>query len=264
MSTVRKTSFELSGAGGGPLRGDVRTAGSGAGRPPVVLIHGSQGFKDWGFFPHLAERLARAGMTAISVNLSTSGVGPDGETYLEPEREGQGNRWNDLADVAAVCGALRDGMLREGLVPADRYGFFGHGRGGATAVLHAAGDVAVRALVTWAAAVRPLQGDADTVGSWRARRQLDDQAASSETPDVAGAAARVGAPWLILHGDADETVSVHEADELWRAANRHTAQIFLVPAGTHAFGCTHPWAGQTAELASAVDRTVRWFSQYLF
>ena len=42
--------------------------------------HGFKGFKDWGFFPHLADRLARAGLVAVSFNFSGSGVGPDGET----------------------------------------------------------------------------------------------------------------------------------------------------------------------------------------
>jgi len=81
MATVNTTQFELVGADGGPLRGDVRTQEKGADRPAVVICHGFKGFKDWGFFPHLAARIARAGMTAVSFNFSGSGVGPDGEKH---------------------------------------------------------------------------------------------------------------------------------------------------------------------------------------
>ena len=56
MSTMRKTRFQLNGSDGGPLRGEVRTGGRGEERPAVLICHGFKGFKDWGFFPKLAER----------------------------------------------------------------------------------------------------------------------------------------------------------------------------------------------------------------
>ena len=81
MATPSKTSFRLTGADGGPLRGDIRTAGGA--RPAVVICHCFKGFKDWGFFPPLADRLARAGFTAVSFNFSGAGVGEDGESFSE-------------------------------------------------------------------------------------------------------------------------------------------------------------------------------------
>ena len=73
MSTMKLKRFELLSADGGPLRGEVRTAGGGEGRPAVVICHGFKGFKDWGFFPKLAEwgRMARP-----SRSLKGSGTAP--------------------------------------------------------------------------------------------------------------------------------------------------------------------------------------------
>ena len=51
MSTASVTRVELTGADGGPLRGEVRTVQDGAGRPPVVICHGFKGSKDWVFPP---------------------------------------------------------------------------------------------------------------------------------------------------------------------------------------------------------------------
>ncbi|MGH7538277.1 MAG: alpha/beta hydrolase family protein, partial [Gemmatimonadales bacterium] len=76
MATATTTRFRLTGADGGPLRGDVRAAGGD--RPAVVICHGFKGFKDWGYFPKAAERLARSGFAAVSFNFSGAGVGEDG------------------------------------------------------------------------------------------------------------------------------------------------------------------------------------------
>lgn len=102
----------------------------------MVICHGFKGFKDWGFFPHLAERLARAGFTAVSFNFSGSGVGEDGETFVA----------RALRDLDIVLGALNRGDL--GPKPTVD-GLYGHGLGGAVAVLRATRDPAMWALVTW-------------------------------------------------------------------------------------------------------------------
>ena len=133
MATVKKTAFELEGADGGPLRGDVRTAASGARRPAVVICHGFKGFKDWGMFPPLAERLARAGLTAISFNFSGSGVGPDGDSFSEPTRFKHDTYTRQLTDLATVIEATDHARLASGLSQPSRIGLFGHSRGGGVA-----------------------------------------------------------------------------------------------------------------------------------
>jgi hypothetical protein len=55
-----------------------------AGRTPVgvvLLCHGFKGYKDYGFFPHLASSLARDGFIAHRFNFSHSGVTPIYETF---------------------------------------------------------------------------------------------------------------------------------------------------------------------------------------
>jgi dienelactone hydrolase len=281
MSTVKTTRFELTGADGGPLRGEVRTVGSGEARPAVIICHGFKGFKDWGFFPKLAERLARAGLTAITFNFSGSGIGPDGESFSEPQRFSHSTFSNDLIDLETVAGALARNRLCDGLDETDRYGLFGHSRGGGTAVLYAAGNTNVPALVTWSAIAKTNRWDAETVTRWRADGKLDivntrtgevlpmftdildDIELSGQALDVTSAAARVGGRWLILHGAADEAVSIDEARILYDASNKETTEIHVIPGGTHTFGAQHPWSGYTAELESVVTRTIAWFSRYL-
>lgn len=281
MATPIRSPFELRGADGGPLRGDVRAAGSGV-RPAVLICHGFKGFKDWGFFPHLAERLARAGMTAVSCNFTGSGVGPDGETFSEPERFGHATLGADLGDVATVVGALESGALAPGGAPPSALGFFGHSRGGGVAILHAAAHPSVRALVTWASIGTAHRWGPETVARWRRDGKLDviNQRTGDVLPlyldaldelerdaegrfDIGAAAARVACPWLLVHGEADESVPVGEAASLWERTERR-AKLLIISRGSHTFGAKHPWGGATPQLARALDETVGWFATHLF
>jgi dienelactone hydrolase len=281
MSTVKTTSFELKGADGGPLRGEVHTMGMGEARPAVIVCHGFKGFKDWGFFPKLAERVARAGMTTITFNFSGSGIGPDGETFSEPERFGHSTFSGDLGDLEAIAVALADGSLVPGLRAVDSYGLFGHSRGAGIATLHAGKNTSVHCLVTWSGIATVNRWDAETVGRWRAEGKLnivntrtgevlplytdalDDVERSGESLNISKAAENVRGRWLIVHGADDESVSLDEARVLFDAACKTTTEIDIVSGGTHTFGAQHPWAGYTTELDAAFDRTIAWLSQHL-
>src|ERR671920_1591231 len=150
MATSTLTKHSLTGTLG-PLLIDVRAAGRKVARPAVVVVHGFKGFKDWGMFPHLAERLALAGFSAVSFNLSGSGVDDAGEFTL-PDRFGHNTFSAELQDLNRVLDALVMGEL--GTAPPTSVGLVGHSRGGGVAVLQAARDRRVRALVTWAAISR--------------------------------------------------------------------------------------------------------------
>ena len=81
---IRRVPFELSLASRGPLRGDIR---EGRISSAIVVCHGFKGFKDWGFFPYLADCLAAGtGAMVISFNFSGSGIGPDLESFTEHSR----------------------------------------------------------------------------------------------------------------------------------------------------------------------------------
>jgi pimeloyl-ACP methyl ester carboxylesterase len=247
----------------------------------VVLCHGFKGFKDWGFFPHLADRLARAGFTAVSFNFSGSGVGPDGQSFSEPERFGHATLGGDLTDLATMIEALVAGNLAGAAAP-SALGLLGHSRGGAIALLHARQDPRVRALVTWSTVAAAHRWGPRTVALWRARGSLpianlrtgevlplypdlldELEADQAGRFDLGAAAPDVRCPWLQIHGAADRSVPLAEAKRLWERSGRRS-QLLVVPHGSHTFGARHPWAGATPELGRAMEETVGWFSETLY
>jgi len=275
MATPTLTRHVLDGALG-PIAVDVRAGGREAARPAVVVLHGFKGFKDWGMFPPLAERLARAGFSAVSLNVSGSGADDSG-TFAHPERFGRNTFSAELADLGRVTDALASGAL--GVPAPTSIGLLGHSRGGGVAVLHAADDARIRALVTWAAIASVDRWPDDIVAAWRARGRhdvvntrtgevlplyidvLDDIRDRGAALDIEAAAARVAAPWLIVHGTADEAVPVAEAERL--AAAQPRAELERVEGAGHTFGARHPWAGGTPELDQAITRSIAWFARHL-
>jgi len=277
MATPILTRHTLPGALG-PLLVDVRTSDRAAPRPAVLIVHGFKGFKDWGMFPPFAERVARAGFSAVSFNLSGSGVDGSGR-FAWPERFGHNTFTAELADVETVLGAVAAGRL--GMAPSTRFGLVGHSRGGGIGILAASRDPRIAALVTWAA-ISTVQRWPGQEAAWRKAGEipvvnartgevlplytdvLDDIERNAAALDVRAAAGRVTAPWLLLHGGGDTAVPPAEAEALARAASpgRHLRVMLLDGAG-HTFGAVHPFAGMTPDLAVAFDETLKWMGRWL-
>lgn len=254
---------------------DVRTGARGADkRPAVVICHGFKGFKDWGFLPKLAERLATAGLTAVSFNQSGSGV-RGGDVVDEPDRFARQRPSADLADVRTVV----DWVVGEG---APAVGLVGHSRGGALAILHTASDSRIRGLVTWAAITDFLSWGPD-VARWRREGRtdvtntrtgqvlpilldaLDDVEANRKgSLDVMAAAERVRVPWLIIHGTGDAGVPSAVAATLAQHSGSSRGELLLLDGADHTFGIRHPWAGSTTEFDQVLERTVGWLGAALY
>ena len=271
MATPTLTRHVLPGTLGDILV-DVRAGGRTSARPAVIVLHGFKGFKDWGMFPPFSERLARAGVTAVTPNLSGSGVDDEGQ-FSHPERFAHNTFSAELEDLARVVDVLAGGDL--GVVSPSRIGLVGHSRGGGITVLQTARDSRVRALATWAAISSVERWSAAEQASWRERGVkdilntrtgeqlplypdvLDDIARNSAgTLDILGAAGRVAVPWLIVHGAEDEAVPILEGKALSAASRSPKTEFLEITGAGHTFGAVHPWKGSTPQFERVADASL--------
>lgn len=265
-ATSRREPFELAGAASRPIRGEAILVSDPV--ASVVVLHGFKGFYRASFFPYLGESIAAAGMNAILFNFSGSGVGEDLENFTEPDAFAENTYGRELYDVSIVMQAARErGWIGE------RCGLFGHSRGGGVAILHASRDERVGALVTWAAISTVARwSDPAQLADWRRRGYVEVPNTRTGIPhrlgtrvldevekhgtgrlDIGAAASRVKCPWLIVHGDRDETVPLEEAERL--AAAAPAAELWRVPGAMHSFGGVHGMTEAPAELREVVHRT---------
>jgi uncharacterized protein len=278
MATPTLTKHTLPGALGEILI-DVRAGGRGSPRPAVVVVPGFKGFKDWGMFPPFAERLARAGLSAVSVNLSGSGVDDAGEFTLV-ERFGHNSYSAELDDALQVVDALARGAL--GVAAPSSIGLVGHSRGGGIGVLAAAEDRRISALATWAAISSVERWSPAEQRAWREAgvKEIVNARTGQRLPlypdilddierhaggrlDILGAAGRLTIPWLIVHGTEDESVSSMEAEALHAAAKGDSVRHLPIHGAGHTFGTVHPWQGETPAFRLVADETLGFLAAHL-
>ena len=102
--------FEIPGAEGETVRGNVHLPlddahGPDGPLPLVLALHGFKGYKDYGFFPYLTQRLADIGVVAVRFNFSHSGIDDDPSTFGRPDLFERDAWSKQLADVQAVVAA---------------------------------------------------------------------------------------------------------------------------------------------------------------
>jgi len=266
--------FDLEGAGGRTIRGEVRLVPHA--KASVVLVHGFKGFSHFAFIPYLADRLADAHISAVTFNFSGSGIGEDMETFTDADAFEENSYTRELHDLGIVLAhAGRSGWLGAHL------GLWGHSRGAGIAVLRAARDPHVHALATWAGISTVKRWPYDVAGTWRARGYLEVENARTgqifklKTAvldeaiehgdgmlDIGAAAELLLCPWLIVHGEADETVHLAEGELLAQRAGSN-AELLTITGGTHTFNVAHGMTSPSPQLTQATERTVRFFADRL-
>lgn len=275
---IRHERFVLENEDGDPIRGDVRRADGGPASAAIVICHGFKGFKDWGFFPYVAEQLsARTGYPAITFNFSGSGIGADLLNFTELDSFEANTFSKELADLQVVLDAAESGGL-PGLESCGRFGLLGHSRGGIGTIITGAEDERIGAIVTWNAVGYIDRWSESKKEEWRREGRLEilnartgqmmplgigtleDYERNRERLDLKRAAAALEIPYLIVHGTDDESVSISDGELLAEAAPAATTRFVPIEGGSHTFGAVHPFKGTTDELERAVEVSAGWFA----
>jgi pimeloyl-ACP methyl ester carboxylesterase len=270
-SVIKPEPFDIPCVDGLSIRGESYLAESPLGS--VIICHGFKGFAHWAFFPYLARTLAQDGLNAITFDFSGSGVGPDRESFTQAEAFAHNTFSRELEDLELVEDYGRRRKWIHG-----KFGLFGHSRGGGMAILYAAAHAEdVSSLVTWAAISYPNRWSPEDVIMWRKRGHteitnsrtgqvmrletdlLDDVELHGKTKvNIEAAAAKIKAPWLIVHGTADDTVPCSEAEHL-HSLSKGMSTLRLIEGGNHGFSATHPLNEVPPVLERVVLETAKFF-----
>ncbi|MFN2443443.1 MAG: alpha/beta hydrolase family protein [Thermoanaerobaculia bacterium] len=264
--------FQIQSAEDLPIRGVVDLPE--APRSVVVVVHGFKGFKDWGFFPWVGERLRGAVAAVVRFDMSRNGIGERPGELDRLDLFADGSYSTELADLGSVLSWVASHEILSGLP----LFLLGHSRGGGIAILAAAASPEVRGVITWSAIAKADRWDEATKQEWRrsghldipnsrtgqvmrlSTRALDDLEAAGSQLDILAAAGRLTVPVLHVHGVADETVHPTEAEHL--ASRGKNSSLVLIANGTHTFGAVHPFAGSSPELRFAMQASLAFIHAY--
>ena len=255
-------SWELKGAEGKTIFGNTHVPQS---KPigTIVICHGFKGYKDYGFFPKLAETASSNGLLAHRFNFSHSGMTNNIEIFERPDLF-ESDTWNkQITDLSHVLNAIRDSIIEGHNLPLV---IFGHSRGGVTSILATSrlkkeptsslGQM-ISGVITAASPATGFWLNKDQIKTLKKQGRL--LSPSSRTGqdlyiglemltemehkpsafDAIKAIQDITCPICIIHGNDDPTVPVSCAHKLAEAANLNTTRI-IIPEANHVFNAPNP------------------------
>jgi dienelactone hydrolase len=267
--------------GRAPILADLRTCCPREHRPLVVVFHGFLAYKRWGFFPYVSERLAEAGFHVLTPSFSMNGVDEATGLVSRPREFARNTVSTEIDDARRVCQFARAGRLERHAPATGVWGFMGHSRGGAIAMLAAREFDEVRSIVTWSTLATLDRYTERRKEAWRrdgalvfsderAREPLaldyayyEDIVAHADSFDLLAAASSAAVPHLLVHGERDGAATLREAQAVAHAARPRMARLEIVRGASHTFNARHPMSRPTPALDRAVRLTSEWFTRTL-
>ncbi|MDX5346435.1 MAG: dienelactone hydrolase family protein, partial [Hymenobacteraceae bacterium] len=235
MAPLQKIEFILTPPHGRSFSADASFVATGTPKPVVVFIHGFKGFKDWGHFNLISEYFAEKGFVFVKLNLSHNGVTVYGTDLTDMQAFGNNNFCIELDDVGTLLDALEQNNTPIPTAEMDlqRLYIIGHSRGGGLAILKAAEDDRVKALATWAAiseigykwpdfdldqwkrdGVQWVPNDRLKINMPLYYQLVENFEQNRDRLDIPNAACNLRIPFMIIHGEHDETLPLDMAHHL--------------------------------------------------
>lgn len=224
--------------------------------PLVIFAHGYKGYKDWGAWDLMAEKIAAAGYFFVKFNFSHNGTTVEQpREFADLEAFGNNNFSREMSDYDAVL----NHFIAHPAVDAEKVALIGHSRGGGISVIKAAEDQRVKLLTTLAGVSNfryrfPSQQRFD---DWkqsgvmysenkRTGQQMphyfqffEDFEKNEKRFDIQYAAQHLEKPFLIIQGTNDDAVKDKESLLLHEWCK--TSQLELLQDANHTFGAKEPW-----------------------
>lgn len=220
----------------------------------IVFIHGFKGYKDWGTWNLVQNYFVSAGKAFCKFNISHNGGTTENPIDFPDLNAFSRNRYSyELKDVEAAL----DWLSKQIDLSNKRVHLIGHSRGGGIAILSAK-DERISSVTTWAGVSdfgsRFPQGE--DLENWRkagsfstknGRTKQDmphlyefyeDFLANETLLNIENAAKNLSKSALHIHGDADTTVGILEAEKL---SDWTEGKMFIIKEANHVFGASQPY-----------------------
>jgi hypothetical protein len=117
----------------------------------ILVCPGFMAYKDWGPYQYYGNKFAEAGFVSVVMNYSHSGIKEDVSKITDYDNFASNTVTQELIDMNIVIESIAEGMFSEYGVDENKIIILGHSRGAANAIITAARDKRIKALVTWAA-----------------------------------------------------------------------------------------------------------------
>jgi len=245
--------------------------------PPVLIfVHGFKGFKDWGSFPYMLEKISNENIFTVSFNFSFNGTDntKDNPTDFDRldlfARNTFSRELDDLGSVIDFLFKVKD----EYNFDTDKLSLAGHSRGGGIAILKTAEDSRIKKLIALASVAEFDRYTEERKKRWKDEGYLEvlntrtkqlmrmnyslieDLEKNYDRLNIANAMNKIKVPAVIIHGKQDLAVDYSDAETLYEHSDKSKTKLILYENTGHTFGAEHPFKGTNENLEKVIGDIV--------
>ncbi|MBD1370799.1 alpha/beta fold hydrolase [Hazenella sp. IB182357] len=277
-----KKAFEIKYSGQDrTIRGDVHIPTEAEHVPVLVLCHGFKGFKDWGFFPSLADQLKLAGFAVITFNFSMNGVGADLEHFTELDKFSMLTFSSEQEDLHRVLQALKNSEIPfTSHMNLNAIGLMGHSRGGGNSLIYTLNHpTMIQAVTVWNsisqakffsnALIEELNRNGEAyIENARTNQKMpmkkeiiEDIEKNQDAFSILARVHQFPCPLQFIQADQDVLQLREGVSQLHQKCP--SSILHWIEETGHTFGATHPFKEITKPLAEAIHETINFFQSHL-
>lgn len=278
---ITKHAFQIENGIGKIITGDIRMPDTSEKAPLAIILHGFKGFKDWGFFPYVSEKIAENGIITCCFNFSMNGMEGRSDIVKYPENFAANTVTQEIEDAKVLIKALRNNDPELG-ININKYWdgelfLIGHSMGAAVSLLIAREDGDIQKLALWGPIAKFDRYSERQKAYWQKTGYLEfenhrtkqilrinvsflnDFERNKKSFNLPLAMSEIKIPALIVHGKQDLTVPLKEpkalAEEYMKGNPCTSSPLNIIEQTGHTFGIGHPFGGSCAALEKLIDLT---------
>ena len=280
---INKTNISLNKPGGRVINTDCfHTVTPGEKHPIVVFSHGFKGFKDWGGFPYMMQKIAGKGNIAVSFNFSFNGTDKEHPAeFSRLDMFAQNTFSRELDDLQTVLDYFYE-EAESFNIDRNKIALIGHSRGGGISVIKASEDKRVKALITLSSVSYFDRYSDEHKKKWKETGYfevlntrtnqmmrlnstlLEDLEQNKRRLNIISAVRKLKIPYLIIHGKEDLSVRFGEAEKIYKNSNKEITELYPVENTGHTFGTAHPFKGTTKAFETVIDKMISFLNGNLY
>ncbi|MFA5403350.1 MAG: alpha/beta hydrolase [Ignavibacteria bacterium] len=241
--------------------------------PALIFCHGFKGFKDWGSFPYMLDKISNENIFTVSFNFSFNGLDNSLDNPVDFTRLdlfAQNTFSKELDDLESIINYLFENISSFNFDP-DNITLAGHSRGGGIAILKTSEDNRIKNLIALASVSEFNRYTDERKKRWKDEGYLEvlntrtkqlmrmnytlieDLEKNADRLNIQQAMKRISVPTLIIHGKQDLAVDYSDAETLYELSDKSKTKLILYENTGHTFGAGHPFKGTNEHLEKVIS-----------
>lgn len=281
LPEISQFSFNIKTKEGNPIEAEIFYLNNPTNSLPVlIIVHGFTGFKNWGFLPFLAKKLAHNNFAVITFNFSHDGISKNRDWVDYPELFENNTISLEIHDLDILITSIRNGLVLpesiQSLLDLDKFLLIGQSLGGAISLIYTAKFGNIDKLVMLGSIGTLFRYTKRQMNEWKKRGFLEfNNSRTGQTLRISYKyiedlyandyrlekyLSQIKIPVLYLHGSEDYTVPLSEIKELIIKSENPLIILKVIENTGHTFGIEHPFSHPTKALREVIKNIINFLS----